>query len=93
MTIFKDTPLTNDNTDYFALSLIQRGLADTRALKIAEGLKNDDWDKVASAICNCDCYNFKRLYEIEPRLVHIAIDKGKALVIKDRIENEIEGVK
>ncbi len=61
MTTFKDTPLTNDNTDYFALSLIQRELADTRALKIAEGLKKDEWDKVASAIWNCNCSHFKRL--------------------------------
>ena len=92
MKTFRNTPLTNDDTDYFALSLIERGLADTRALKIADGLKNDDWDKVASAICNCDCYNFKRLYQIEPRLMYIAIDKGHAKVIQDRI-NEIEGVK
>jgi len=92
MKTFRNTPLTNDDTDYFALSLIERGLADTRALRIAKGLKANDWDIVASAICNCDCSNFKRLYQIEPRLMYIAIDKGNAKVIQDRI-NEIEGVK
>jgi len=89
MKTFRNTPLTNDDTDYFALSLIERGLADTRALKIAEGLRANDWDKVATAICNCDCSNFKRLYQIEPRLMYIAIEKGNAKVIQDRI-NEIE---
>jgi len=92
MKTFRNTPLTNDDTDYFALSLIERGLADTRALRIARGLRENDWDMVATAICNCDCSNFKRLYQIEPRLMYIAIEKGQAKVIQDRI-NEIEGVK
>ena len=92
MKTFRNTPLTDDNTDYFALSLIERGLADTRALRIARGLRENNWDMVATAICNCDCSNFKRLYQIEPRLMYIAIDKGNAKVIQDRI-NEIEGVK
>lgn len=89
MKTFRNTPLTNDDTDYFALSLIERGLADTRALRIARGLRENDWDMVATAICNCDCSNFKRLYQIEPRLMYIAIEKGNAKVIQDRI-NEIE---
>ena len=89
MKTFKNTPLTDNNTDYFALSLIERGLADTRALRIARGLRENDWDMVATAICNCDCSNFKRLYQIEPRLMYIAIEKGNAKVIQDRI-NEIE---
>jgi hypothetical protein len=93
MKTFKHTPITDDNSEYFALSLIDRGLADTRALKIGEGLRANDWGKVATAICNCDCSNFKRLYQIEPRLVHMAIDKGNALVLQDRIKYEIEGVK
>tara|TARA_A200000159_G_C7122439_1_gene255373 strand:+ start:121 stop:399 length:279 start_codon:yes stop_codon:yes gene_type:complete len=92
MKTFRNTPLTDDNTDYFALSLIERGLAETRALRIARGLKENDWYMVATAICNCDCSNFKRLYQIEPRLMYIAIEKGNAKVIQDRI-NEIEGVK
>ena len=89
MKTFKHTPITNDDTDYFALSLIDRGLANTRALMIAEGLKENDWDKVASAICNCDCSNFRILYRIEERLMYLAIEKGHAKVIQDRI-NEIE---
>ena len=54
-----------------------------------QGLKENDWDKVASAICNCDCSNFKILYRIEERLMYLAIEKGNAKVILDRI-NEIE---
>ena len=89
MKTFKHTPITNDDTDYFALSLIDRGLADTRALRIAKGLRENDWDIVASAICNCDCSNFKILYRIEPKLMYLAINKTNAKVILDRI-NEIE---
>ena len=89
MKTFRNTPLTDDDTDYFALSLIERGLAETRALRIARGLRENDWDMVAFAIHACDCSNFKRLYQIEPRLMYIAIDKGHAKVIQDRI-NEIE---
>ena len=92
MRTFKNTPLTDNNTDYFALSLIERGIADTRALKIAEGLKANNWGDVATAICYCDCYNFKKLYQIEPRLMFMAIEKDNALVIQERI-NDIEGVK
>ena len=84
--------LTDVKTDYLALSLIDRGLANTRALKIAEGLRANDWDKVASAICNCDCSNFKRLYKIEERLMYLAIEKGNAKVILNRI-NEIKEAK
>lgn len=88
MKTFKHTPITNNETDYFALSLIDRGLANTRALKIAEGLKNNDWDKITSAICNCDCSNFSLLLEIEPRLIYTAFEKEKCNALKERIEQE-----
>lgn len=87
MKTFKHTPITNNNTDYFALSLIDRGLADTRALKIAEGLKQNDWDKITSAICNCDCSNFSLLLKIEPRLVYTAFEQEKCNALKERIED------
>mgnify|MGYP003646815393 FL=1 len=80
--------LTDVKTDYLALSLIDRGLANTRALKISEGLKNNDWDKITSAICNCDCSNFSLLLEIEPRLIYTAFEKEKCNALKERIEQE-----
>ena len=61
-------------------------------VSLPEGLKENDWDKVASAICNCDCSNFKRLYKIEERLMYLASEKGNAKVILNRI-NEIKEAK
>ena len=87
MNIFKHTPLTNDDTSYIALSLINRGIADTRALAIAEGLEDNDWQKVTSAICNCDDYNFPKLCEIEPMLVSIALKKTQCPALKERINS------
>ncbi len=87
MKLFKHTPITNDDTDYIALSLINRGIADTRALKIAKGLKNNDWEQVTSAINNCDDYNFPKLCEIEPMLVSIALKKTQCPALKERINN------
>jgi hypothetical protein len=90
MKTFKHTPITNNDTDYFALSLIDRGLADTRALKIAEGLRVNDWDNVTSAICNCDCSNFSLLLKIEPRLVYTAFEREECNALKERIEQETD---
>jgi len=83
---YRYTPLTSDNSDYFALSLIDRGIAETRALRIAEALRNDDWDAVASAILHCDSSNFPRLFKIEPRLFQIALDKTGEPALIERME-------
>jgi hypothetical protein len=79
-------PLTDISTDYLALSLIDRGLATTRALKISEALREGDWDKVTTAICNCDNSNFSLLLEIEPRLIYTAFDLIRCNALKERIE-------
>lgn len=79
-------PLTDINTDYLALSLIDRGLASTRALKISEALREGDWDRVTTAICNCDNSNFSLLLEIEPRLIYTAFDLIRCNALKERIE-------
>ena len=79
-------PLTDISTDYLALSLIDRGLASTRALKISEALREGDWDRVTTAICNCDNSNFSLLLEIEPRLIYTAFDLIRCNALKERIE-------
>lgn len=79
-------PLTDIYTDYIALSLIDRGLASTRALKISEALRQGDWDKVTTAICNCDNSNFSLLLKIEPRLIYTAFDLVRCNALRERIE-------
>ena len=80
---YRYTPLTSDNSDYFALSLIDRGIAETRALRIAEALRNDDWDAVASAILHCDGSNFPRLFQhiatSEPSIDENSLVKANSL--------------
>ena len=75
-----NTPLTSGDVSkkpYIALSLIDKGLADTRALAIGRALENGDLGKLAGAICECDSSNFPLLVKIEPRLFHMLLsDKG-----------------
>ena len=83
---YQHTPITSDDTDYFALSLIDRGMADTRALKIAKAVNEGDWDDVTSAILQCDGSNFPRLFALEPRLFQIALDKVGDPALIERLE-------
>jgi hypothetical protein len=86
ITEFKHTPITDNDTNYFALSLIDRGMADTRALAITKGLEENNWDRVVSAILNCDGFNFPRLLRIEPRLIHLALEKTNDGALRERLE-------
>ena len=86
ITEFKHTPITDDNTNYFALSLIDRGMADTRALAIAKSLEQNNWDRVVSGILNCDGSNFPKLLKIEPRLVYMALEKTNDNALRERLE-------
>ena len=87
--------LVDDNTCYFASSLIDRGLADTRAFAIAEGLEYhrfafdkdlNDADRVCSPILNCDCRNFKLLLDIEPRLIYLCLKHTGDRALIERLE-------
>jgi hypothetical protein len=86
ITKFKHTPITDDNTNYFALSLIDRGMADTRALAISKAVIDNNWDRVVSGILNCDGSNFPRLLKIEPRLVYMALEKTNDNALRERLE-------
>tara|TARA_R110002124_G_scaffold201855_1_gene368417 strand:+ start:141 stop:458 length:318 start_codon:yes stop_codon:yes gene_type:complete len=83
---YQHTPITSDGSNYFALSLIDRGLADTRALKIAKAVNEGDWYDVTSAILQCDGSNFPRLFALEPRLFQIALDKTGDPALIERLE-------
>jgi len=87
--------LVDDNTCYFASSLIDRGLADTRAFAIAKGLDYhrfafdkdlNDADRVCSPILNCDCRNFKLLLDIEPRLIYLCLKHTGDRALIERLE-------
>jgi len=83
---YQHTPITSDDTDYFALSLIDRGMADTRALKIAKAVNERDWEALTAAILYCDGSNFPRLFALEPRLFQIALDKTGDPALIERLE-------
>lgn len=73
MNKFRKTPLVNLNSDYLTISLVNRGLADTRAVDIVEALNTKDWDKLAMAILRCDEINFPLLLKIEPVLFELCL--------------------
>lgn len=89
----RNTPLTGGGVSekpYIALSLIDRGLADTRAFAIGRALENGDLRKLASAILECDGSNFPRLVRLEPRLFELLLSdesvKGYWGVLSERLE-------
>ena len=89
----RNTPLTGggiSENPYIALSLIDRGLADTRAYAIGRALEKGDLRKLASAILECDCSNFPRLVRLEPRLFELLLSdesvKDYWSVLSERLE-------
>jgi hypothetical protein len=73
MNTFRETPLVNLESDYLTISLVNRGLADTRAFDIVEALNTNEWDKLAMAILRCDEINFPLLLKIEPVLFELCL--------------------
>ena len=73
MNTFIETPLVNLESDYLTISLVNRGLADTRAFDIVEALNTNEWDKLAMAILRCDETNFPLLLKIEPVLFELCL--------------------
>tara|TARA_R100001369_G_scaffold2149_1_gene7204 strand:- start:31 stop:396 length:366 start_codon:yes stop_codon:yes gene_type:complete len=61
---------------YLYFSLIDRGLAKTRASAISRALENNNMSALASGILQCDGSNFPLLVEIEPRLFHMLLSDG-----------------
>tara|TARA_R100000541_G_scaffold44651_1_gene51732 strand:+ start:367 stop:690 length:324 start_codon:yes stop_codon:yes gene_type:complete len=72
-----DEGLPDSSYLYLYFSLIDRGLAKTRASAISRALENGNMSALASGILQCDGSNFPLLVEIEPRLFHMLLsDKG-----------------
>ena len=75
----RNTPLTEggfDQLPYITLSLIDRGLADTRAIAIGKALEKGDMSGLSWAILECDSSNFPLLVKLEPRLFEMLLMDG-----------------
>ncbi len=69
--------------------LVDQGLADTRASQISNAVDNSsyiNYDKLISAICNCDGSNFPHLLKIAPRLIKICLESKVDLALIERLE-------
>lgn len=76
---------TNEE-DLFLCSLIDRGLAGTRALAIVSALDDGDMKSLAYAILSCDTYNFPLLWKIEPRLFKLVLEDHVNPAMIERLE-------
>ena len=88
---FRDSAITDDNTSVFAHSLIDRGLADTRALAIAEKLEMPNltiyqMKEALTPILACDSSNFPKLIKLEPRLIYLCLKYTGDRALIERLE-------
>ena len=86
-----DRPLQKDDTPYMAHSLMDKGLADTRACAIGYAIQGQlrNWavyEEVLSPILNCDCRNFRLLLDIEPRLIYNCLRSTGDRALIERLE-------
>jgi hypothetical protein len=93
----RNTPLTGGGVcgnSYIALSLIDRGLADTRAIAIGNALDKGDMRGLSWAILACDSYNFPLLVKLEPRLFEMLLMDGSIegdwSVLSERLEEVLK---
>ena len=93
----RNTPLTGGGVcgnSYIALSLIDRGLADTRAIAIGSALEKGDISGLSWAILECDSYNFPLLVKLEPRLFEMLLMDGSIegdwSVLSERLEEVLK---
>ena len=76
----------SNEEDLFLCSLIDRGLAGTRALAIVSALDDGDIKSLAYAILSCDTYNFPLLWKIEPRLFKLVLEDHVNVAMIERLE-------
>ena len=82
----RDTPYSTSSDSYLVKSLVDRGLADSRALPIANALRDGDMSALAFAVCACDEWNFPHLLKIEPRIFWMLLINETDPVIIQRLE-------
>ena len=76
---------TNEE-DLFLCSLIDRGLAGTRALAIVSAIDDGNMRSLAHAILSCDTRNFPLLWKIEPRLFKLVLEDHVNPAMIERLE-------
>ncbi len=82
----RDTVYSTSSDSYLVKSLVDRGLADSRALPIANALRDGDMRALAFAVCACDEWNFPHLLKIEPRIFHMLLQYETDPVLIQRLE-------
>ena len=92
----RDTPIS-DSFSLLGQLLVDQGLADTRAGAIDDACNYDlhmapltrhtvSYNKLISAILNCDSSNFPWLLKIAPRLIKICLENKVDLALIERTE-------
>ena len=76
----------SNEEDLFLCSLIDRGLAGTRALAIVSALDDGNMKSLSYAILSCDTYNFPLLWKIEPRLFKLVMEDHVNMAMIERLE-------
>ena len=76
----------SNEEDLFLCSLIDRGLAGTRALAIVSALDKGNMKSLSYAILSCDTYNFPLLWKIEPRLFKLVMEDHVNMAMIERLE-------
>ena len=82
----RDTAYSESSDSYLVKSLVDRGLADSRALPIANALRDGDMNALAFAVCACDQANFPHLLKIEPRIFWMLLVNETDPVLIQRLE-------
>lgn len=72
--------------NYMVQSLVDRGLADSRAVKIVRALETNNMSALAFAVCACDTWNFPHLLAIEPRIFYMLLQNETDPVLIQRLE-------
>lgn len=72
--------------NYMVQSLVDRGLADSRAVKIVRALETNNMSALAFSVCACDEWNFPHLLAIEPRIFYMLLQYETDPVLIQRLE-------
>jgi hypothetical protein len=76
--------------EYFRCSLIDRGVASTRAEMIALRMAEGDLEGLAYHVASCDPHYLRKLIQAEPRLIHMLLQNNLMSDLDVKIvENEV----